>query len=189
MRRIILASKSPRRRELLAQAGYEFDIIPSEKEELMEGGTAENIVTNLARVKANDVYNRFKEKNPIVIGADTIVVYKGEIFGKPKSQDDATRMLKQLSGKTHEVMTGVCIVSSDKKIAFCETTKVTFYELTEQEIETYINTGDPLDKAGAYGIQGVFAKHIKGIVGDYYNVVGLPISRIYQELKKYEVGT
>ncbi|MBQ9608364.1 MAG: septum formation inhibitor Maf [Lachnospiraceae bacterium] len=184
MRRIILASKSPRRRELLAQAGYEFDIIPSDKEEVMEGGTVENIVMNLARIKANDVYHRFKEQNPIVIGADTIVVYEKEIFGKPKDAAEAAQMLSRLSGRTHEVMTGVCIVSSDENIAFYETTKVTFYELTNQEIEDYISTGDPLDKAGAYGIQGVFAKFVKEIVGDYYNVVGLPIARIYQEIKK-----
>ncbi|MBQ8923814.1 MAG: septum formation inhibitor Maf [Lachnospiraceae bacterium] len=184
MRRIILASKSPRRRELLAQAGYEFDVIPSDKEETMEGGTVENIVMNLAKVKANDVYHRFKEQNPFVIGADTIVVYDGEIFGKPKDEADAVRMLNILSGNTHEVMTGVCMVSSDKSIAFCETTKVTFYELAEQEIEDYIRTGEPFDKAGAYGIQGVFAKYVKEIIGDYYNVVGLPIARVYQEIKK-----
>ena len=187
MRRIILASKSPRRRELLAQAGYEFDIVPSEKEEVMDGGTKEDIVIHLARVKADDVYGRFKEQNPIVIGADTIVVYEKEIFGKPKDEADAAHMLKILSGKTHEVMTGVSIMSDNKEISFCEITKVTFYEMTEQEIKEYISTGDPLDKAGAYGIQGIFAKYVKEIVGDYYNVVGLPIARIYQKIKNSEI--
>lgn len=179
---IILASKSPRRRELLEQAGFEFDIAPSDKEEIMEGKTVESMVTNLARVKANDVLQRHKEKNPIVIGADTIVVYEGEIFGKPKDEADAARMLMLLSGKTHEVLTGVCIATPKKEITFCEATKVTFYELSRQEIEDYIRTKDPLDKAGAYGIQGVFAKHVKGIVGDYFNVVGLPIARLYREI-------
>ena len=183
MRRIILASKSPRRRELLAQAGYEFDVIPSDREETMEGGTVESIVMNLAGIKANHVYSSFCEQDPLVIGADTIVVYEGEIFGKPKNEADAKRMLKILSGRTHKVMTGVCMISSDTKIAFCETTKVTFYELTEQEIEDYICTGEPFDKAGAYGIQGVFDKYVKEIIGDYYNVVGLPIARVYHEIK------
>lgn len=182
---IILASKSPRRCELMQQAGFEFDIEPSDKEEIITSILPKDVVEELSRQKALDVYEKYNNADILVIGADTIVSVDNKILGKPKTKQEAYEMLKTLSGRTHEVYTGVCFVINKGIHTFNECTKVTFYEMTDDEIWSYVNTNDPMDKAGAYGIQGKCAIYIKEISGDYNNVVGLPISRLYQELKAF----
>lgn len=184
----ILASASPRRRELLTQAGIEYTVIPSEVEERITKAIPSDVVIELARLKAEDVFNKHGNEDCTVIGADTVVVYRNEILGKPSDEDEACDMLSMLSDRTHQVYTGVALVSvkqGKKEVrTFYECTDVTFYPISREEIAAYAATGDPLDKAGSYGIQGPFAVHIRGIEGDYNNVVGLPIARLYQELKK-----
>ncbi len=187
---IILASASPRRKELLEQAGFLFSIMPSNAEEKMIEEEPNLIAENLAFQKANDIYQQLKKENKndfIVIGADTIVHYNGDILGKPEDEQEAFDMLSMLSDRTHQVYTGVCIIyrgkGSKQVEIFSERTDVTFYPLTAFEIKDYIGTGDPLDKAGAYGIQGPFAIHVREINGDYNNVVGLPIAKLYQTMK------
>lgn len=190
----ILASASPRRKELLAQAGIDFEVIPSTVTEVLEGNSPQEIVQHLALQKAADVFDRYLLKHPeshedfTVIGADTIVVYRGEILGKPADGDEAYDMLSMLSDRTHQVFTGVALISrteeEKKSTSFYESTDVTFYPILQEDLHAYTRSKDPLDKAGAYGIQGPFAIHVKCIAGDYNNVVGLPISRLYQELKK-----
>lgn len=184
----ILASASPRRRELLTQAGIEYTVIPSEVEERITKAIPSDVVMELARLKAEDVFNKHGNEDCTVIGADTVVVYRNEILGKPSDEDEACDMLSMLSDRTHQVYTGVALVSvkqGKKEVrTFYECTDVTFYPISREEIAAYAATGDPLDKAGSYGIQGPFAVHIRGIEGDYNNVVGLPIARLYQELKK-----
>lgn len=189
MRKIILASGSPRRRELLTQIGLEYTVIPSKKEEILRYTQPEDIVKDLSLQKAQDIADS-AEQGTIVIGSDTVVALDGEILGKPHTADNAVAMLKRLEGRSHQVYTGVSVVikgaaadGSDEIISFAEETDVHVYPMTEEEIQAYVATGDPLDKAGAYGIQGIFAKHVKGISGCYYNVMGLPIGRLYQELK------
>lgn len=192
---MILASASPRRSELMTQAGFTFTVFPSSVEETLISETPDKIVEDLALQKANDVYKAVKKdydgKDFIVIGADTIVCYNGEILGKPVDEQEAFDMLKLLSDRTHQVYTGVAILyryAGAKQIYFFnEKTDVTFCSVNDYELKDYINTKDCMDKAGSYGIQGPFAKHIKGIQGDYFNVVGLPISRLYQELKKLNI--
>lgn len=185
--KIILASASPRRKELLQQLNLKFDILVSHKEEIITQTEPCEVVTELACQKAEEVTKQISE-DAVVIGADTIVVYQGKIMGKPKDSDDAFYMLSQLQGNTHEVYTGVSIwEKSDnrwKHSEFYEKTQVTFYPMTHNEIEYYIKLGEPMDKAGAYGIQGAGAAYIKEIRGDYNNVVGLPIGRLYQEFFK-----
>ncbi len=183
MQKMILASKSPRRRELLSQAGYTFSIEPAVAEEIQIGDTPAEIVMNLAKQKATEIYHQHMEEDVLVIGADTVVVYNNEILGKPADREDAKRMLAMLSGQTHQVLTGVCLMGSMEKV-FYESTDVTFYDLTEEEIDRYVGTGDCDDKAGSYGIQGPFAIYVKAIRGDYNNVVGLPIAKLYQEMKE-----
>ncbi len=250
--KIVLASASPRRRELLARMGLEFEVLPSSGEEIITKEVPSEVVMELAKQKAESVAEELMEKaeavteelklkdesvaeerlkqeddfgldtgsstkeedllrnrkipeSLLIIGADTIVVNDGKILGKPHDANDACRMLRSLSGKTHQVYTGVCLMLIEEKNAknsdmlyiscpseeilqretlFAEKTDVTFYPMTEDEISAYVATGDPLDKAGAYGIQGICGKYIKGIEGDYNNVVGLPIARLYQEMKK-----
>ena len=137
----------------------------------------------LASIKAKDIYKK-PEKQSMVVGADTVVAYQGQILGKPADEADAKRMLTMLSGQTHEVYTGVCVIEDGKTKTFYEETKVTFYEISDEQIDRYIKTGEPMDKAGSYGIQGKAAVFIKGIEGDYYNVVGFPIARFLQEITK-----
>lgn len=188
---IILASASPRRAELLTQAGFTFTVHPSHAEEIFHGENPSEIVEELAFQKANDVYNQvkknYRDNDFMVIGADTIVYYDGEILGKPEDENEAFDMLKLLSDRTHQVYTGISIIQrrNGEKQAYLlhEKTDVTFYPLNDYEIREYIETKDPLDKAGAYGIQGAFAVHIKEIHGDYNNVVGLPIAKLYQTIK------
>lgn len=184
--KLILASTSPRRKELLAKIGLSFDIIPAQGEESIKKGSPAELVMALSRQKAQEIAKQQGEEC-IVIGADTIVAKGESIMGKPKDAADAFRMLKSISDDCHQVYTGVTMIRTGKRplsITFAEKTDVFLYPLSKEEIETYIASGDPMDKAGAYGIQGDFAIHIRGIQGDYYNVVGLPIGRVYQELKR-----
>ena len=191
--KIILASKSPRRKELLSQVGYTYECVVSEKEENTDAVQPSDVVKELSKQKAEDVCAKIEkegqmEEDCLVIGADTIVAKDSEIFGKPKDTEDARRMLSALQGREHSVWTGVTLIylrdGKKKKKVFAEETKVHMYSMSEQEIEEYIRTKEPEDKAGAYAIQGYAAKFIKKIDGDYNNVVGLPVARIYQELKK-----
>lgn len=182
MKHIILASASPRRKEILTLADLDFDIMPSNAEEITTKTAPHEVVMELASIKAKDIYER-SDKQSIVVGADTVVAYQGQILGKPADEADAKRMLSMLSGQTHEVYTGVCVIEDGEANTFYEETKVTFYEISDAQIDHYIKTREPMDKAGSYGIQGKAAIFIKGIEGDYYNVVGFPIARFMQELK------
>ena len=192
MKQLILASGSPRRKELLQQIGMEFQVIPSKKEEVITGTIPSEVVQELAKQKAEDIADNLKQTGIIVLGADTVVALGQQIMGKPANEAEALEMLKQLQNNTHQVYTGValCTWNSDGTFhtkTFYEVTDVQIYPMTEEEIRSYIASGDPMDKAGSYGIQGAFAAFIKGIVGDYNNVVGLPIGRVYQELKKFSI--
>jgi len=186
--RYILASKSPRRQELLARTGLTFEVIPSDMEEIITKKIPSDIVMELAGQKAKHVYDNLRDKeNVTVIGSDTIVVYRDEILGKPADKQEAYDMLSMLADRTHQVYTGVSLIlninGKMKVKTFYEKTDVTFYPVYKEDLRRYVESGDPLDKAGAYGIQGDFSIHIKEIHGDYNNVVGLPIGRLYQELK------
>ena len=183
MKHIILASASPRRKEILELADLKFDIMPSNAQEITTKTAPNEVVMELASIKAKDIYKK-SEKQSMIVGADTVVAYQGQILGKPTDKADAKRMLTMLSGQTHEVYTGVCIIEDGKTKTFYEETKVTFYEISDEQIDHYIKTGEPMDKAGSYGIQGKAAVFIKGIEGDYYNVVGFPIARFLQEITK-----
>lgn len=185
-REIVLASASPRRRELLGQIGIVPEIIPSTLEEKITTDRPEDVVKELSLQKAADVAERCA-KGTIVIGADTVVAAEGRILGKPKSHEEAERMIALLAGKTHQVYTGVTMIVCGQegrvRKTFAEKTDVHVYPMTAEEIHEYAFSEDPMDKAGAYGIQGKFASYIKGIDGDYNNVVGLPVGRVYQEMK------
>lgn len=182
--KLILASASPRRKELLEKTGLAFEIIPAKGEERITKHLPAEVVMELSLQKAEEVAAKQTE-DCIVIGADTIVAKGDAIMGKPKDAADAKRMLESISGTTHQVYTGVTILSAGKApVTFAEKTDVSLYPISAEDLERYIASGDPMDKAGAYGIQGAFAIHVKGLAGDYYNVVGLPIGRVYQELKK-----
>ena len=189
----VLASASPRRQELLKLAGFTFEVIPSTIEERITKDIPSDVVMELAHQKALDVFESKISHNPeylsgdcLVIGADTIVSYRGEILGKPADKAEAFDMLSMLADRTHQVYTGVSFVGQihgqNISHTFYEKTDVTFYSVSKQDLHTYVESGDSLDKAGAYGIQGAFAIHVKGINGDYNNVVGLPIARLYHEL-------
>lgn len=186
MKNIILASASPRRRELLEQGGIPFTVNPSQAEEHITTENPGQAVEELSYLKCNDIYQK-STGDVVVIGADTVVAVNGEILGKPVSKEDAVKMLQRLQGREHEVYTGVTIMVREGKVnrekIFHEKTKVTFYSMTLEEIQRYVDTGEPMDKAGAYGIQGKSAVFIREICGDYNNVVGLPLARLYQELK------
>ena len=208
--RLVLASASPRRRELLSQIGLEFTVMPSTKEENAKTTEAGALVQELSRQKAVDIWEQLsggQGQNPdadqeqiseetqepnlngkrqpelLVIGADTVVCCEGKILGKPHSREAAAEMLTALQGRSHEVYTGVTLYSQSETVTFFECTQVEFYPMTEVEISEYIDSKEPMDKAGAYGIQGLGARFVKGIRGDYNNVVGLPVGRLYQELK------
>lgn len=186
MEKWILASASPRRRELLQQAGIAFDVIPAKGEEHTTKEKPHEVVMELALLKAREVADTIEDPDAVILGADTVVAAGGRILGKPKDRADAVSMLTMLAGKTHSVFTGVAIVRKDdgRVLNFFEETKVTMYPMSREEIEAYVDTGEPMDKAGAYGIQGKCAIHIAKIQGDYNNVVGLPIAGIYQRMKK-----
>ena len=187
MKKIILASGSPRRRELLTQIGIDFDVVTSNAEEIITKTYPQDIACELSCLKAKAVYDMLKEPqkdidNSVIIGADTIVYCDGEILGKPADNDDAYRMIKKISGGVHQVYTGVTFIYKGNVKSFSEKTDVSVYDMSETEINRYIQTGEAIDKAGAYGIQGAFAAYVKGINGDYNNVVGLPVAKLYHEL-------
>ena len=190
MKQIVLASQSPRRRELLEQLGLEFTIQPSTVEEKVTSEDPVEVVRELSRQKAQDVADQMEKEHPghdmVVLGADTIVVYKGIILGKPADRDDAEKMLHMLQGNTHSVYTGVTLIGKGKSVTFAEETKVTMYPVSHEEITWYIETKEPDDKAGSYAVQGLGARFIQKIEGDYNNVVGLPAGRIYQILRNWE---
>ncbi len=188
MKKIILASASPRRRELMTQAGYEFEVMVSNKEECYSASTPDGIVKELALLKAEDIASQIEAEDVVIIGADTVVSFEGKILGKPSSKEEAFEMIKSYQGNRHQVYTGVAILKYDAagnrtviNEAIC--THVYVNPMSDEEIRSYIARDSVLDKAGAYGIQSGFAAHVEKIEGDYFNVVGLPISFIYEALK------
>jgi septum formation protein len=193
--KLVLASGSPRRRELLALLGVPFHIKVSEAEEVITSSNPAKVTEELSRQKAEAVAEELLREMTedqsscyIILGADTVVAADGEILGKPKNREDARQMISLLQGRTHMVYTGVtllfCQNGQKENLTFSEGTKVKVAPMSEKEIEDYIDTDEPYDKAGAYGIQGAFSKYIEGIEGDYFNVVGLPVHRVYEEMKK-----
>lgn len=184
--RFILASQSPRRKELLERAGYRFDIIVSEVDETIPDGLSpDEAVLLLSRRKAEAV--SAQHPGAVVLGCDTVVALGGEILGKPVDAADAKAMLSSLSGKTHTVYSGVCVTDGARSEAFFSATDVTFYPLPEETIDSYVATGEPMDKAGAYGIQGLGCVLVEGIRGDYSNVVGLPLAESARVLASFGV--
>jgi septum formation protein len=180
--KLVLASKSPRRSEILRNAGLDFTVRVADADETIPDGTKpQDAVVFLAARKAMAVERADDE---LVLGADTVVVLDNKILGKPKDRDDAYNMIKSLSGRVHSVFTGVCAVGNGISLTFAEETRVEFYPLTDEEINEYLDTDEPYDKAGAYGIQGYASKFIRGIEGDYFNVGGLPVSSVYKKIIK-----
>lgn len=209
MKKLILASASPRRRELLLQAGYEFLILPAKKDEIIHSTEPAQIVKELSAAKAAEVGERLRTgelpaQDYVVLGADTIVVMDGTVLGKPRDEQDAFEMLTALQGRTHQVYTGVTIqevrgtdcldLKREKEgeieqspLSFAVCTEVEFSSVSPEEIQRYISTGEPMDKAGAYGIQGAAAVFIRGIRGDYTSVVGLPLGAVYEGLSHFGI--
>lgn len=194
--KIILASGSPRRRELLTQIGLEFDVIVSDAAEYSSASEPAVLVQELSEIKARSVYDKLTgggmaDEDFIIIGADTVVAYRGRILGKPQTEAEAKSFLSMLQNDIHEVYTGVTLLrhlacEADAEVkTFCEETRVQFEAMSDKEIDEYVSTGDCMDKAGAYGIQGFCARYIKGIEGDYNNVVGLPTARLYAGIKEW----
>lgn len=193
MKRIILASASPRRRELLERAGVNFEVIPASGEENRISDDPKEAVQQLARDKAVSVMHTIEDSadGTLVIGSDTVVVFENMILGKPHDIEDAVNTLKKLQGNTHQVYTGVSVLEKKNGVwtehTFYESTDVTFYPVSDEEIRADVATGEPMDKAGSYGIQGIFGIYVRGICGDYNNVVGLPVARLFYEMKKSEI--
>lgn len=201
-KKLILASGSPRRKELLGRTGFSFEVLVSDVEEAVTGTDPSAVTEELSRQKAEAVAEELLSASGgrsgasvgalwIVLGADTVVALDGKILGKPEDRADAVRMIHSLQGRSHEVYTGVTLISKDEKgvqrHTFSVGTKVTVAPMTDEEIEWYVDTGECMDKAGAYGIQGTFGCFIEGIEGDYSNVVGLPVHAVYQALKEYDI--
>ncbi len=188
MKHIILASASPRRRELLENLGIKFDVVVSDADESAVPQSLEPglYVQELALLKAGDVCGKITDKNALIISADTIVYSDGKIMGKPKDKEDASAMLKKLSGISHSVFTGICVMQKSNAYSVCRAveTEVYFKELTDEKIERYVKTGEPMDKAGAYGIQGKGSVLVEKINGDFFNVVGLPVAALAEVLEK-----
>lgn len=185
--RVILASGSPRRKQLLEQIGVRPEIRPSRIEEQAVSRLPEEVVMELSCQKAEDVAAE-TAGDALVLGADTVVAVDGDILGKPKSHEDAMDMVRRIQGRSHQVYTGVTLIykkqGKSRGITFAEKTEVFVYPMTEEEMKRYADSAEPMDKAGAYGIQGAFAAYIEGIHGDYTNVVGLPVGRVCQEWKQ-----
>ena len=180
-RRLILASASPRRQELLKLCNVPFDVKVAEIEEVLDDTLPLGMaIEEIASQKANAIFKH--NKDALVLGADTIVAIGSEVLGKPKDKEDARRMIKLLSGKNHKVITGVCFKSLEEEYVFHTVADVSFKEISDKEIENYISTDEPYDKAGAYALQGLAALYINGIKGDYYTIVGLPINSVYEYL-------
>ncbi|MEG0314670.1 MAG: Maf family protein [Erysipelotrichaceae bacterium] len=184
MKRIILASESPRRREILASTDFNFIAKGSTCEEFIDLNLPiGKAVEDVALKKAQNVQESFL--GDVILGADTVVVIDDEVLGKPKDDEDAFNMLKKLSGKTHKVITGVAILSENKRDLFHVVSEVTFFDLDDDLINWYVGTSEPMDKAGSYAIQGKGALLVKAIKGDYFNIVGLPISSVYRKIMPY----
>ena len=190
----VLASGSPRRKELLGKIVPEFEVIPATSEEKTSKLFPSEIVEELSFQKASEIFHKIltdRDDQLVVIGSDTVVSYNHKILGKPVDKADAAKMVSLLSGNDHDVFSGVTVFytedGKERSFTVSEQTKVHVAELTDDEISNYVATGEPLDKAGAYGIQGLFARYITGIEGDYYNVMGLPVARLYQELKSHSL--
>lgn len=180
--KIILASQSPRRKELLKQIGLKFECMPSDMEEVVNSDNPEEVVKELSKQKAEDIASKCNDGFGLIIGADTVVSYDGKILGKPKDINEAKSMLLMLQSHKHQVYTGVTLILPDKEIVFSECTDVYMYPMSESRIESYVATGEPMDKAGAYAIQGKCAAYVEKIEGDYNNVVGLPVAAIIKVL-------
>lgn len=186
MTKLVLASNSPRRRELLKLLNLDYEVITTDIEEVIdESLPCEEVVMELAFQKAADVFKTHKDR--VVIGFDTLVLLEDELLGKPKDAEDAKLMLQKLSGKTHVVITGCAIISKTISKSFYEKTKVSFVDMTEKEIDEYVASGEPMDKAGAYAVQGLGSKFVSRINGDFFTVMGLPIAKMYQELKSLDI--
>lgn len=205
---LILASGSPRRRELIKMCGYDFTVMPSRAEEAVCGRSPRARAKKLAELKAREVFSRLSEEargRSAVIGSDTVVALGGKLLGKPASAEEAKEMLRMESGRENRVSTGLCVIAPRAALlrepgehfgvsfeniggteavvlSACDTARVRFAVLSEEEIEEYVASGDPLDKAGAYGIQGAFSAHIDGVTGSYFTVVGLPVRLLYEAL-------
>lgn len=186
MSKFILASNSPRRKELLKHVIEEFEVISSDLEEKIDEDLPfEEAVMDLAFQKAVDVFTHHKDH--VVLGFDTLVLIDDELLGKPKGLEEAKEMLEKLSGKTHFVITGCAIISKEVSTSFYEKTRVNFAKMTEDEIDSYVMTLEPMDKAGAYAIQGKGSKFVQSVTGDFFTVMGLPIAKLYAELKKFHL--
>jgi len=182
---LVLGSRSPRRSDILRQAGIPFVVRPMEVDETpLPGEAARDYVTRIARAKAAAAAAGFTADGEIVLGADTTVAIQGEILGKPLDAADARRMLHMLSGRRHDVLTGICLRSAGRVIEDCSETSVWFAPLSAEEIEDYVASGEPMDKAGAYAIQGLASKFIQRIEGCYFNVMGLPVAMVYRYLRE-----
>ncbi len=184
MAKLVLASSSPRRKELLSTLGFDFEVISADvDEDISAYDDLEEAISDLSFKKAYAVFKDHKDK--VVLGADTIVTINGEVLGKPHDDEHVRAMLQKLSGHFHDVITAVTIISKERSETFAVTSKVQFYPLSADEIEAYVLTKEGLDKAGAYAIQGAAAKFIKGIIGDYYAIMGLPVGEVYHRIVKY----
>ncbi len=188
--KVILASKSPRRVEILEKIVKEFEVVQSNFDEntIDFKGDIEKYVKDLSRNKAIEVSKRLNEPS-IVIAADTVVFQDGKVLEKPKNEEDAFSMLSSLSGNTHKVYSGICLINTydDTVVTDCDCTEVRFSELNPRQIRNYINSCEPMDKAGAYGIQGLGGAFVEGIKGCYYNVMGLPLNKLYKALENYDI--
>lgn len=188
--KVILASKSPRRVEILEKIVKEFEVVQSNFDEntIDFKGDVEKYVKDLSINKAIEVSKRLNEPS-IVIAADTVVFQNGKVLEKPKNEEDAFSMLSSLSGNTHKVYSGICLINTydDTVVTDCDCTEVRFSELNPRQIRNYINSGEPMDKAGAYGIQGLGGAFVEGIKGCYYNVMGLPLNKLYKALENYDI--
>ena len=183
---IVLASQSPRRKELLEKCNVSFTCDPADIDETMDlSNNLNDEIQNLAYRKAAEALKRHPDD--LIIGSDTIVVLNNQVLGKPKDQADAFQMLKHLQGNTHEVITGLCFLSKKRKYTAVSNSKVAFSTMNDEEINEYISTGECMDKAGAYGIQGFGGRYITKIEGDYYTIMGLPLNMVYEELKNYNL--
>ena len=188
MKRLILASKSPRRDEILSLAGYVHEVIVSDADETLPAGTSpRDAVAEISKRKAEAVLSETAGER-VVIGADTVVEDRGEVYGKPKDREDAERMLRSMSGSRHLVHTGITVTDGVKTVSETVTTEVRMRPLSEREIEGYIDSGAPFDKAGAYGIQGAAGAFVESLTGDYFNVMGLPLCRISEILSEFGIG-
>ena len=183
MMRLVLASASPRRAVLLRDAGWTFEVAPVDLDETLQPGeAADAYVERLAQAKASAAAS--KNPDAVVLGADTTVVVRGQVLGKPLNAADAARMLRLLSGRTHDVLTGICIRTGTRNLVHVESTRVRIATLSEAEIEWYVGTGEPFDKAGGYAVQGLASRFIEAIEGSYSNVVGLPVASVNSLLKQ-----